>query len=153
MNYSLLISKLESLGGRLNAPATQDAISLAEQRLDAKFPACFREYLLAANGLDSHLDDCAWEFFPLDQIDHLIVRRSPEHFVALSDPYREFGPRLVMFSDALVDAPTYAICCDLSRREYGNVFCDAGFDAWHVSDSFEGFIQLFLKGHQDALLG
>lgn len=150
----LLLDELVRLGATPNPPATPAAIDATELRLGIRFPQGIAEFYRLCDGLATPTTECIWNFFPLHEVARLSGYRSrPGDHLKMDDSTA--GPplhSLVIFCDALIDAPLYSYCVEDTSRVFGSFFAEL-CGGWHVADSFEHFVEVFLAHNDDGLIG
>ena len=147
----ILLREIERLGGLLNSPTSDSAITEAEKSLGCQIASDYREYFLHANGTVVDTSRWSWHFFSIDKIRNLQAYRNSTYSLKLENEVIS-GEKLYTFCDVLIDAPTYVIVGDPNRNDFGSVYSDDTSQGWFVASSFEGFVDIFIEQNNNILL-
>ena len=149
---SALIKKLIALGASARQPATQSQIVEVERRLGCSFPGGVKDFYQACDGVEHATADWIWDFFSLERVvERTIERRRAEH-LRISGELRLSYRDLICFCDVLIDAPTYLFLGKPADEKFGHFYADQGGEGWHVADSYEAFVDIFVAEHDQILL-
>jgi hypothetical protein len=109
-----IAEKITQLGGHLADPATDEEIEATEKRLRLILPTKLREFLLQNNGTIRESDQAMWSFWPCSEIiPYSQYDKTEESFYPLQLENEALvklrGDRLILFADAMLHAPVYAV--------------------------------------------
>jgi len=152
--------KITELGGQLAPPACASEIAQLEVKLGYSLPEGLHQFLKLHNGSVKETDLGIWKFWPCSEIttyseyrgshelplDHNDLRSIAPH---LSDIHLS-GSRIILFADAMIDAPTYGLFRSPGHICDGMVFdCSIGYLS---AKSFADWIAAFIEHGKDGLL-
>ena len=152
--------KVSEMGGELAPPASLSEISQLENRLRLSLPSALSDLLFQHNGSLTETDDAIWRFWPCSEITSYQEYADCDQFCPDNNYLRELdstaravtlpASKLILFADALIDAPTYGVFHDLGHQFDGVVF-DISFGPVSAR-SFPDWIAAFIDHGEDGLL-
>ena len=155
-----LAEKVLEMGGELAPPASLSEISQLESRLGISLPSALSDLLFQHNGSLNETDEAIWRFWPCSEITSYQEFADCDHFCPDNNYLRELDPtaravtipasKLILFADALIDAPTYGVFHDLGHQFDGVVF-DISFGSVSAR-CFGDWISAFIGHGEDGLL-
>ncbi len=162
---NLVADLLAKLGAQLNPPATEAAVQSLEAKFGCRLPTDLRKFYLAHNGFVSPMDESMWDWWPIERLTSLA-----EHFGADSSSFvdtasHRFFSRVLVFADALIEAPLYGILLEPADNRHGCVYAfqcgvpksvaaidDKSGCQWTAAPDFSAFIPAFEKYYTGALI-
>ncbi|HEY8961651.1 MAG TPA: SMI1/KNR4 family protein [Luteolibacter sp.] len=154
---NLIAKKLLSLGGELAGPASESEVIQVERRLAATLPIELKNFLRQHNGSSKETDEGLWRFWSCAEISsHADYRGVP--FFDLNEIEKDLiqmvgrlpGERLILFSDAMIDLPTYGVFLLPGHPCDGWVF-DSGY-GYVSARSFTEWVTAFTDHGEEGLL-
>lgn len=141
--------------------ATEAAIMEADIRLGGRLPDALRNWFREADGFPGEAGECMWRFKSLERL-----RTIPQIFedvqgITIVSPYGPAparsmpGSQYVIFCDALIYLPFYAVNICADSPHYAEVICaseEAPSEATFVSSSFEVFAEFLFEHPEHAFL-
>ena len=155
-----IADKIAELGGELAPAASSSEIAQLEARIGYALPIGLVDLLKRHNGSVKETDEAIWRFWPCSEIKTHSDYRGSGDFCPDNNDLRTIdssaravrlpGSRVILFADALIDAPTYGIFHSPGHRYDGFVFdCSMGYLS---AESFEDWIAAFIDHGEDGLL-
>jgi hypothetical protein len=149
-----LAGKITQLGGLLADPASVVDIENVETRLDISLPLELRTFLLQHDGTTEMSDIGMWSFWSCLEITNYTLHTGRNHFTAFeNNPNQTIqlpGDRLILFADAMIHAPVYAVYLAPGETYHGSVFeLLCGSISAH---SFKDWTNLFINRGEDGLI-
>jgi hypothetical protein len=155
-----IADKIVELGGTLRNPASEAEVAMVESRLGVSLPDRLRDFLLHHDGSATETEDGIWRFWPCSEITTHSAYRQTGDFIPdnndlrLLDPsvhsVRLRGDRLILFSDAMIDLPTYGVYLAPGERYDGMVFDTSC--RYLSAQSFDEWVEMFIARGEDAVL-
>lgn len=150
-----IAEKMIQLGGHLADPATPEEIDRTEKRLGVSLPVELKNFLLKHNGTIRESEQAMWSFWPCSQIiPYSIYDKKEESFCPFHSenetPVKLRRDRLILFADAMIHAPVYAVYISP-----GDPYHEAVFELIAntlSAKSFGEWIDLFVNRGQDGVL-
>lgn len=155
-----IADKIVQLGGTLSGPASIEEVEMVESRLEVSLPVQLRNFLLHHNGSATETDEGIWRFWPCSEITTHAEYRQTGDFIPdnnglrLLDPsihsVRLRGDRLILFSDAMIDLPTYGVYLSPGERFHGMVFdTSCGYLS---AQTFDDWVEMFVTRGEESVL-
>ncbi len=117
-----IAQKIVTLGRAPVGPASVQMVNELEQSLGVCFPEEFRAFLHQHDGSGDYSDEGFWRFWPCSEITNYSDFREQGFFVPDHNDIRKvlptasnltfLGSRMIVFADALIDAPSYGMYLD-----------------------------------------
>jgi hypothetical protein len=153
-----IADRIAQLGGELAPPADPHEIAHLEARIGISLPEYLRHFLGRHNGSLKTTEEVSWNFFSCQEIATYSQYRNQDTFFPDNNSLREIdhlakavalpGSNLILFVDALIDAPTYGVLHLPGHRYDGMVF-DASYGSLSAT-SFDEWIASFVASNDDS---
>jgi hypothetical protein len=147
-----LLAKLIDLKASLLPPPSEEEVTDAEKAMGSKFPNGIRDFYRFSNGLQKTTTDDYWDFYSVEKIiDRTWAYRERESLVLDGGETVAFCD-LVCFCDVAIELNSYLFCGNPQSSNFGKFYGITQNLGWIVADSYEEFVQIFLRKNEDLIL-
>ncbi|MBK1856607.1 SMI1/KNR4 family protein [Verrucomicrobiaceae bacterium 5K15] len=148
------------MDGKLAEPASLETVNELERSLGVTFPDSYRGFLGQHDGSETETDDAIWRFWPCSEIKSYTEYREKGFFIPDHNDIRNIlpsvknltflGHRMIVFADALIDAPSYGMYLDEGHVCHNWIF-DISY-GYVSAISFDEWSKIFVEQAEYGLI-